>query len=288
VDNASTDGGVAWTKEHRPEVCVLERSDNGGFAKAVNDGILSSQSEYVALLNNDTAVDAGWLEALVGALDEHPLYDFAASKMLLYYEPGLVNAAGDTFALLGMAGENRGFREPASRYDNMERVLGACAGAALYRRALFAQVGLFDEDFFLMHEDTDFNLRCLIAGKRCLYVPTAQVRHKWRSSIDTEPLPEMTRLLARNTAIVAAKDLPAGMLLPMLSTWGYRAFRNTIPLRPSKWHLLPTLLRRAPELFGAEAEGYRMGLVKRPEVWRLKAVSTREILRWLRKGYGPV
>ena len=47
-------------------------------------------------------------------------------------------------------------------------------------------MGLFDEDFFLMSEDTDFNLRCLIAGKRCLYVPAARVRHKLRASIDTE------------------------------------------------------------------------------------------------------
>ena len=170
VDNHSDDDGVAWVREHHPEVRVIERADNGGFASAVNLGILCSRSEYVALLNNDTAVDPLWLQGLVEALDRLP-FDIAASMILLYDTPELLNAAGDVYDLWRLAGRNRGFGEPRDRYLAPKRVLGACAGAALYRRSLFAEVGLFDEDFFLMSEDTDFNLRCLIAGKRCLYVP---------------------------------------------------------------------------------------------------------------------
>jgi GT2 family glycosyltransferase len=287
VDNASSDGSVAWVREHRPEVRILQRSDNGGFSKAVNAGILAARSEYVALLNNDTAVDAGWLGALVDALDSHGAYDFAASQMILYSAAGCLNAAGDVYMLGRMASKNRGFGEPPSRYDTMERVLGACAGAVLYRRALFDEVGLFDEDFFLIGEDTDFNLRCLIAGKRCLYVPAARVRHKLRASIETKPVWEMTRLAARNEAIVAAKDLPVGMLFLRPILWAFRFVRQTLPVRPSKWHLVPMLLRQAPERFRAEVEGARIGLAKRPEVWRLKAIGTPEILRWLLKGSGP-
>jgi hypothetical protein len=78
------------------------------------------------------------------------------------------------------------------------------------------------------------------------------------------------------------------MLILRLVTWGYRYFRQTVPLRPSKWHLLPTLLRQAPQRFKADREGFRMGLAKRSQVWRLQAVSTREIRRWLWKGHGPV
>jgi GT2 family glycosyltransferase len=287
VDNASSDGSVEWVREHHPEVRILRRPDNGGFSKAVNAGIILTRSEFVALLNNDTAADAGWLGALVAALDDHGAYDFAASKMLLFYKPERLNAAGDVYALGRLAGRNRGIGEPVSRYSSMERVLGACAGAALYRRSLFCAVGLFDEDFFLMSEDTDFNLRCLIAGKRCLYVPAARVRHKLRASIETAPAWEMTRLAARNEAIVAAKDLPAEVLLLTPFLWPYRFIRQTVPVRPAKWHLLPTLLRRAPGRFRAEMEGARIGLAKRPEVWRHKAVGTPEILRWLFKGSGP-
>jgi GT2 family glycosyltransferase len=287
VDNASSDGSVAWVREHHPEVRILRRPDNGGFAKAVNAGIIVSRSEYVALLNNDTAVDAGWLAALVAALDDHRAYDFAASKMILYYEPERLNAVGDVYVLGRLAGRNRGLGAPVSRYGSMERVLGACAGAALYRRSLFREVGLFDEDFFLMSEDTDFNLRCLIAGKRCLYAPAAMVRHKFRASIEAEPVWEMTRLAARNEAFVAAKNLPAEVLLLTPIIWPYRFIRQTLLVRPSAWHLVPTLLRQSPGRLRAEVEGARMGLAKRPGIWQLRAAGTLEILRWLLKGSGP-
>jgi len=286
VDNASSDGSVAWVREAHPEVRIVQRPDNGGFSRAVNAGISVAGGEYVALLNNDTVVGAGWLAALVDALDGRRDYDFAASKMILLHEPGRLNAAGDVYLLGRFAGKNRGFGEAASRYTSMERVLGACAGAALYRRSLFRDVGLFDEDFFLMSEDTDFNLRCLIAGKRCLYVPAALVWHKFRASIETEPTWEMTRLAARNEAMVAAKDLPTEVLLLTPILWPYRFIRQTLPVRPSKWHLVPMLLRRAPARFGAEVEGARMGLAKRPDVWSRRGVGTLEILRWLLRGSG--
>ncbi|MBN1319910.1 MAG: glycosyltransferase family 2 protein [Thermoleophilia bacterium] len=287
VDNGSSDGSVAWIREHHPEVRVVQRPDNGGFSRAVNAGIAAARGEYVALLNNDTAADDGWLGALVGALDEHQAYDFAASKMILFYDPERLNAAGDTFAFARLAATNRGIGQPVSRYNKPERVLGACAGAALYRRALFEEVGLFDEDFFLTAEDTDFNLRCLIAGKRCLYVPGAQVRHKLGASTGAQPEWGMGRLLVRNEAIVVAKDLPAPLfaLLPFL--WPYRMIRQTIPLRPSRWRLVPGLVRQAPGRLRAEVEGFRLGMRKRPEVWRLKKVGTLEIVRWLVRGSGP-
>ena len=287
VDNASSDGSVAWVLEHHPELRILQLPDNGGFAVAVNAGIKAARGEYVALLNNDTAVDSGWLGALVGALDDHRAYDFAASKMVLFYEPERLNAAGDVYGLGRLAGRNRGLGAPVSRYGDMERVLGACAGAALYRRSLFREVGLLDEDFFLMSEDTDFNLRCLIAGKRCLYVPAARVRHKFRASIGTESVWEMTRLAARNEAIVAAKDLPVEVLLLTPILWPYRFIRQTLLVRPSTWHLVPMLLRQSPGRFRAEVAGACIGLAKRPEVWRRKATGTCEIIRWLLKGSGP-
>lgn len=287
VDNASSDGSVQWVRERHPEVRIVERSDNGGFSKAVNAGISATQGEYVALLNNDTVADAGWLEALVEALDEHAAYDFAAAKLVLFDDPERLNAAGDIYALWRLAGANRGIGDPVARYDRMERVLGACAAAVLYRRTLFDAVGLYDEDFFLISEDTDLNLRSLIAGKRCLYVPTALVWHKHGASIKNEPPWEMRRLQLRNDATVAAKDLPS-VVLPLFPIMMlYRLFRQTVPLRPSKWHLFPGLLCQAPERLRIEWEGFRLGWAKRPEVWSLKAVGTLEILRWLLRGSGP-
>lgn len=287
VDNASTDGSQEWLRRHHPAVRLIQRPDNGGFSRAVNAGIRATRSEYVALLNNDTAVDPAWLTELVTALDARPGYDLATCKMILYYQPSRLNAAGDVYLIARAVGKNRGLNEPVWRYNTVERVLGACAGAALYRRRLFQEVGLFDEDFFLMSEDTDFNLRCLIAGKRCLYVPTARVRHKYQASITTRPERAMALLASRNEAMVAAKDLPAVLLPLELALTGYRLFRNTVPLRPSKWHRFPQLARRVPSQCAAQLTGARMGLAKRGPVWCRQAISTAEIIAWLRKGSGP-
>ncbi len=287
VDNASSDGSVEWVRSHYPDVRILELAHNAGFSGAVNAGMLDARTEYVALLNNDTSAEMGWLQALVAALDTHRAYDVAASQMVLYDSPELLNAAGDVYLLGRMAGKNRGYGRPAARYGTMERVLGACAGAALYRRSVFDEVGLFDEDFFLLSEDTDFNLRCLIAGKRCLYVPKARVRHKVRATIDTEPFAKTACLAARNEAIVAGKCLPTIILLLIPILWPYRLIRQTLPVRPSKWRLWPTLIRLVPTRVLAEARGFRLGLAKRPAAWRLQAVGTLQIIRWLVKGYGP-
>lgn len=288
VDNASTDGSVSWVQDNYPQVRVLRRPDNGGFSKAVNTGIGASHSEYVALLNNDTAVAAEWLEALVQALEDNPTFDFAASKMILYDQPERLNAAGDVYALHRLAGKNRGLGRPVRRYAKMQRVLGACAGAALYRRLLFDQVGLFDEGFFLTAEDTDFNLRCLIAGKRCLYVPRAHVRHKLRATIGEAPLGDLGRVAARNEALVAARDLPA-VLLPFLpALWVCRLLRQTLLVRPSRLRLVPLVVRRLPGQVSAELEGLRLGFANRTDVWSHRTIGSLEIIRWLVKGSGSV
>jgi hypothetical protein len=288
VDNASSDDGVAWVREHHPEVTVVERPDNGGFAVAVNEGIRRAAGRYVALLNNDTAAAPGWLAALRDALDAHPGYDVAASLMVLHEAPRTVNAAGDVYDLPRLAGRNRGFGRPASRYAQPRRVLGACAGAALYRRSLFAEVGLFDEDFFLMSEDTDFNLRCLLAGKKCLYVPGAVIRHKYRASIDTVSVSRMDRLAMRNEAMVVTKDLPRELLAVVPLLWPWRFVRHTFPVRPSKWRRIPQLVRQSPDRLRAEAEGLRLGWRKRRSCPPRRVARRRDVLRWLLKGSGPV
>lgn len=288
VDNDSADDSLAWLARHRPEARLIARADNGGFSKAVNEGIRNARAPYVALLNNDTALDPAWLGELVRALEDLPEYDVAASRMVYYDDPDTINAAGDTYSVWSGKGCNRGIGEPVSGYLEPVRVLGASAGAALYRKSLFDHIGLFDEDFFLLSEDTDINIRALIGGHKTVYVPTSVVRHKASASINTmQPWP-IERLRLRNNALVVAKDLPWIARLPFHLKRPWTTFRNSVPLRPSKWPRLFEKMAEQRRRDEAIAEGLRLGRARRAEAWTRRRAGRLEILRWLLKGTGPL
>ena len=287
VDNASTDGSVEWVTEHRPDARVIVHDVDTGWSTSANDGIKTAEGDYVVTLNNDVRLEPTWLEALVRAMDLNPEYDFGASLMIMYFEPNLTNAAGDGYSVKSVCGVNRGWRQPVSGFDQPKRVLGACAGAAIYRRGFFDDVGFFDEDFYLVHEDTDLNLRALIAGKRCLYVPDARVFHKHRSSANQFAAGYLDRLDTRNRMFVAAKDLPLVLLGYCLRNLVWPVLRSTLPLRPSKWRLVPSLIESLPERF-PEVEGVRMGWAKRKNVWSKRQVGRLTIFRWIFNGVSDV
>jgi hypothetical protein len=288
VDNDSTDGSVDWVREHASGTALIVHDVDMGWSGSANDGIRAAQGDYVVLLNNDVRLEPDWLESLVCAMDAHPGYDFGASLMIMYCEPDLTNAAGDTYSLRLVSGVQRGWAEPTKLFSEPKRVLGACAGAAIYRRAFFEDVGLFDEEFYLTHEDTDLNLRALIAGKRCLYIPNARIFHKIRSSGEQFRSDELARLELRNRLIVAAKNLPLSVLWICLAVRGLAAMKNTFWLRPSEWRRIPFLVRSLPQRVAPEVEGFRLGWAKRREVWSKRLASHLTILRWLIRGVSDV
>jgi len=182
VDNGSNDGSVDFVKHHYPDVKVIELRENLGFSKANNIALRGVETQYVALLNNDAVPDRRWLEMLIDSLEAFPNAGFAASKMLLYENPERIDRAGDAYTIAGV-GLLRGRGETSGCYRQKEWIFGACAGAALYRCGMLQDIGLFDEDFFLVHEDVDLSFRAQLRGYKCLYVPEAVVYHKASKSI---------------------------------------------------------------------------------------------------------
>jgi GT2 family glycosyltransferase len=288
VDNASSDTSVEWVRQHYPDTEIIVHEVDTGYSTSANDGIRAAKGEYIVLLNNDVRLEPDWLEALVSAMDKHPHYDFGASFMIMYFEPNLTNAAGDMYSLKDVSGINRGWTQPITLFGEPKRVLGACGGAAIYRRGFFDDVGLFDEDFYLVHEDTDINLRALIAGKKCLYIPDARVFHKIRSSGGQYSAGKLERLDTRNRMFVAAKNLPLVALGYCVWLRAWPAMRSTIPLRPSKWRLIPGLIRSLPQRSAPDIEGFRLGWSKRRDAWSRRRIGTITILWWLLNGVADV
>lgn len=214
VDNGSTDGSVEFVERYFPEVRTIALKENTGFCKANNIAIRSVRSRYIALVNNDAVAHPHWLENLVRAMENNPAAGLAASKMLFWDNPGIIDRAGDAYSTAG-TGLLRGRGASAGNYNRSEWIFGACAGAAIYRGEMLDDIGLFDEDFFLVYEDVDLSFRAQLRGYPCLYVPEAVVYHKASASIGADS-PISVYYSHRNLEWVYLKNMPARLIVKTL------------------------------------------------------------------------
>ena len=212
VDDASTDGSAEFVEREFPEVRVVKQRCNVGFAAAVNAGIRALGSDFVSLLNNDTEPHPRWLEALVQAADVRPEAAIFASKLVSMQDKRYLDGAGDALRWSGLP-YRLGHGEPDDgRYDEPGYVFGACAAAALYRRSLFEEIGLFDEDFFAYCEDADVSFRAQLAGFRCFYEPKAVVYHAGSASTGGKRSAFALRQGTQNGINLLVKNLPAPLV----------------------------------------------------------------------------
>jgi hypothetical protein len=174
VDNGSRDGSPEYIEENYPWVRLAKNDENLGFAGGTNVGIRAAKGEFVITLNNDSRADSRFIEELIKPMAD-PEVGVCAAKML--FPDGRINSAGICISRSGAAWDRGMFEPDRGQYEFVEEVFGACAGAALYRREMLDEIGLFDEDFFLYLEDVDLAFRARLAGWKCLYVPGARVIH---------------------------------------------------------------------------------------------------------------
>ena len=121
--------------------------------------------------------------------------------------PHLLDSAGDFYTILGW-GFGRGKDHPADSYTAADRVFTACAGAAIYRRAVFGKIGYFDEAHFAYLEDIDIGYRARIFGWKNTYCPTALVYHVGSGTSGSKYNSFKVKLSARNSVYVNYKNMP--------------------------------------------------------------------------------
>ena len=216
VDNGSDDGSPEmvlkdYAENTRFRTEVIRNSENRGFCAANNQGFAVSDSEFVALLNNDAEAEPAWLEKLASAFDGRPDVGMAASKILVYEDPRRIDKAGH---LIYPDGQNRGRGSgelDEGQYDRIEEVLWPDGCAAMYRRAMLDEIGGFDEDFFAYADDAELGLRARIAGWKCQYIPGAVVRHHRGATLGVRSSRRL-ELIERNRVLLAVKLFPWSLL----------------------------------------------------------------------------
>ncbi len=207
VDNGSTDGSEQLLAEQWPKVQRIMLEDNFGFSHAVNVGIRASKTPYIILLNNDTKVKSGFVKGLYDAIRRDERIFSVSSKMLMWDRPELIDDAGDRYCVLGWA-YSRGKGKEASGYHRPTEVFAACAGASIYRRSVFEEIGFFDELHFMYLEDIDIGYRARIYGYRNCYEPSAEVLHYGSASTGSRYNARKTEFASANSVYLIAKNMP--------------------------------------------------------------------------------
>jgi GT2 family glycosyltransferase len=255
VDNGSTDGTLALTRNRDDVVCV-EAADNLGYAGGINLG-RKYAGDYSSLLvlNPDLIVEPDAIREMFSALDEPAvgmivpmLLDSAGQRTpSLRRHPTLTRAIGE--ALLGdHLGWRPGFLSEIvrsnSEYTYRHPVEWATGAAALISSACDSIVGLWDEQFFLYSEEVDYAARVRSAGFRIDFLPTARVRHRGAGSGQS---PALMALLAVNRVRYREKDgrrhlaYHAVVALHELLRMGSSSHRAALKavVRRSRWLDLP-------------------------------------------------
>ncbi len=278
VDNGSTDGTAAFVRERFPWVRLVGLAENRGFAGGNNAGARAAGGRYLAFLNNDTEACPDWLRALRGGLDEARGFALATSRIVYMDDPQVIDSAGDGLLRWGGAFK-RHHGAPASSAEASDEVFGVCGAACLLPRALFEELGGFDEDFFASHEDVDLSYRARLLGYRCRYVAGAVVRHRGSATLG--------RLSAfavfhgqRNLEWMYLKNSPGSILLRTLP--GHAVYTLAAAAHFARAGLFGTFVRAKLAALG----GLPAVLRKRAAVQRTRRVGADAIwplleARWL-------
>lgn len=193
VDNASSDGSQEMVRHDFPQVRLIANHMNRGFAAATNQGLeaVRAEADFVLLLNPDAWLCSGAAEELTGFLLAHPRVGVAGARLIYpdgrpqeaaWRFPTLLMAFFDLFPphgpLLGrLQGSFLNGRYQEEREDAPFPIDHPLGAAMMIRRETLAEVGLFDEAYWMYAEEVDWCRGCRAAGWAIWQVPSARVVH---------------------------------------------------------------------------------------------------------------
>jgi len=291
VDNGSTDGSAEFAVERYGEfVRIIRNKKNLGFTGGNNVGIQAARGEYIVLLNNDTWAAPTWLEELVKTTYLDRPIGMWASKVYSYYKRNQIEAVGELIYWDGLSRSRGQYEQEQGQYEEMGEIFFPPGCGGMYRKVVFEEIGLFDEDFFAYGDDAEIGIRARLAGWKCVYVPKAVLYHK-NSGSTGQYSPFKAFYVERNRFWITLKYFPSPLLFLSIFFTFYRFVLQaygalTHQGAAGKFTKIYSPLKLIVILLKA----YALGIFCLPHMWEkrkrlkvLKRVSYGEIFSWFKR-----
>lgn len=182
VDNNSSDKSVTIIQSFKKKVTLIQSGVNTGYAGGNNLGFSVAKGKYILLFNSDAFAESDFLASLVDEIEKKPSVSVLQPKLIYKgnprYKNGVINSVGCYFTPTGFL-YYLGYGKDSSlpMYNQHREIFSAYGACMLIRKNTIDKVGLFDEDFFLYFEETDFCIRVWLSGEKVVYTPKATVFH---------------------------------------------------------------------------------------------------------------
>lgn len=212
VDNASGDGSAeriaAAMRESvtGPAFRLLESPDNLGFAGGCDLAARSASGDVLAFINNDARPARDWVSAAVSVLRAEPTVGAVASKVL-DWDGRTIDFVDGGLTWFGMGYKRHAGELDDGAHDAPRDVLFGTGAALFVRSGLFAELGGFDERYFMFYEDVDLGWRLNLRGWRVRFEPRSVAYHRHHASMRGVSSAREHYLLERNALATLYKNL---------------------------------------------------------------------------------
>jgi len=196
LDSGSTDGSLEFLEklEKEEKIQLVKLQKNLGFCGGNNIGMeraLKEGAKYIVLLNQDTLVEPNFLGELVKTAETNVESGVVQALILHYKEPQKIQTWGNDLHYLGFGWSGGNWTKLKNAGANIaedKKIPYASGAAVLYKTEMLKKVGLFDENYFSYHEDSDLSLRAKLAGYMVILSPQAIVYHDYDFPTDKNKL----------------------------------------------------------------------------------------------------
>ena len=260
VDNGSQNDNPKVIKEKYPEIILIETGENLGFAGGNNAGISKASGDYFLFLNNDTEVEAGFLEPLVEMMEEDESIGMICPKIRFHHTPDTIQFAGYT-PMNPYTVQNHliGYRQvDTGQHDQIRETNFGHGAAMMVSRKVAEEVGLMADIFFLYYEELDWGHRIRKAGYKIMFNYQSLVYHK--ESISTGKMsPLKIHYINRNRIVFMRRNYSGLKFFAGFLFQTFAAFPK---------NLLMFLIKGQFKLAGAFLKAY---------TWNMKNVFNKDI-----------